>query len=140
MKWLSVEKPVDTRAAEVAAVHAMRMHSKIGAWQLSGTRLCLMLDLRVLNSASRDCTSVDGFCSAFSRSDVSFSIVGAKLARISKKPTVLVVGCGRVVSVVYVTRTLPETRGRQFTLTSRSATVRITKTSYPSAGISGAFG
>ena len=31
MKWLSVEKPVDTRAAEVAAVQAMRMHSKIGA-------------------------------------------------------------------------------------------------------------
>lgn len=81
MKWLSVEKPVETRAAEVAAVQAMRMHSKIGAWQFSGTLLCLMLDLRVLKSVRRDWTSVEGFWRALSRSDVSFSMMGTKRAR-----------------------------------------------------------
>jgi hypothetical protein len=31
IKWLRVENPVETSVAEVVALMAMRMHSKIGA-------------------------------------------------------------------------------------------------------------
>lgn len=84
MKWLRVEKPVETRAAEVAAVMAMRIHSNIGAWQLSGTRPCLILDLSCVKPAIRASTLVLGFFSKLSRLDTWSSMVGRVVGRRSQ--------------------------------------------------------
>lgn len=76
MKWLRVAKPVETRAAEVVALMAMRMHSKVDAWHDSGTRPCLMDDFTAAKSCRRVSTLVEGFLRAARRAATWSSMAG----------------------------------------------------------------